>query len=131
MPAFEESDSSPCKSCPYMEEDKRKFPECINCNRRLGGQTRFLPEGAESKEPKKEKAEKPCSWPWGCTEKTVRAEYCFDHRNILEGRKRALQGLIKKGEKFTEEQKNQFLFRPVLKGRNKDAIEIEKKNGVI
>ena len=131
MPAFGESDKSPCRGCKHEKRDKNQFCECINCEKRFGQPTKFLPQKRESKRykkncsPKKKLAENPCQWPHGCDEKTVKADFCLYHKNIICGRQKSLKNHIKKGREFSEKQKEAFLYRPIGVGWGLNTADID------
>ena len=108
-------DSSPCKNCEHILENKKTFPECVNCVKRFGGQTHFLPH--------KKLKYKPCKWPHGCTNKVVTAEYCTRHKMIISGR---LQ--YWKGKLFGDELQAK-LFAPVNERRGNPNSKLAATKG--
>lgn len=120
-PAFGESGKSPCRDCEHQFEDKKKFEECINCEKRWGAKTRFRPERSRFAKVSPTPT-KPCKWPWGCTEKTIKAKYCTEHERLRQDRMRRYK---KKG--LTREEMEPLLNEPIRKGPNRDSPKAMKE----
>lgn len=118
MSPFDSSASSPCKGCKHSHQDKKKFKECINCEKRFGGNTRFLPERSKKGGGgTKLVPEKDCAWPHNCPEKATKSDYCYYHQQIIQGRRRRY---LKKG--LTEEQMADLLVAPVYGGLKRNPL---------
>ena len=124
MPFPEEEKRSPCHDCVHREEDKKKYYDCISCEKRLGRAARKFKSGesrSETKSPKSYKQlkpTKPCEWPHGCNRFSVKSRFCYEHQQIVHNRKRQL-----KNKGMSEEVLDMFVHRPVEKGQYKDSSE--------
>lgn len=72
--------SSPCKTCEHLLENKKTFEGCVNCEKRFG---KYF---AKFNIAKGYKSTGICQWPHGCNNKIVRATYCTSHSKLYSGR---------------------------------------------
>lgn len=100
MDTLDSNETSPCKGCEHVKENKKTFPECVNCTKRFGKRkTLIVPKGYQPKGI--------CKWPHGCDKTIVRSEYCSDHCS-LKGARYAYW----KDKGLTPEQMDAKLFAP-------------------